>query len=534
MAPSSLQSELLAQIDDFIVFISCVEGLSPETVRAYGQHLEAYADWCVSRAVDGLDPSSRDLRSYLAEFRRDGRASTTVAAHLSALRSFFRWLEYSGHVDGLDPSSRDLRSYLAEFRRDGRASTTVAAHLSALRSFFRWLEYSGHRAGAVPLATVAPKQRRELPHVLTASTTVAAHLSALRSFFRWLEYSGHRAGAVPLATVAPKQRRELPHVLTAEELAALFWLEYSGHRAGAVPLATVAPKQRRELPHVLTAEELAALFDAPDLSCPAGLRDAAMLELFIATGARISELSRLELGDVCVAERQVRLLGKGSKERIVPLYARAIEVYERYLENGRPNLRLELGDVCVAERQVRLLGKGSKERIVPLYARAIEVYERYLENGRPNLLRAPALGGDACRAVFVSDRGRAMNSDALRYRFDVLKRKAGISSDITPHATPALGGDACRAVFVSDRGRAMNSDALRYRFDVLKRKAGISSDITPHAMRHTFATELLGGGADLRSVQELLGHASLSTTQIYTHLTPDRLKSAVARAHPRG
>ena len=156
MAPSSLQSELLAQIDDFIVFISCVEGLSPETVRAYGQHLEAYADWCESHAVDGLDPSSRDLRSYLAEFRRDGRASTTVAAHLSALRSFFRWLEYSGH------------------------------------------------------------------------------------------------------------------------------------RAGAVPLATVAPKQRRELPHVLTAEELAALFDAPDLSCPVGLRDAAMLELFIATGARAS------------------------------------------------------------------------------------------------------------------------------------------------------------------------------------------------------------------------------------------------------
>lgn len=165
-----------------------------------------------------------------------------------------------------------------------------------------------------------------------------------------------------------------------------------------------------------------------------------MLELFIATGARISELSRLELDDV-----------------------------------------------YVAERQVRLLGKGSKERIVPLYARAIEVYERYLENGRPILLRPPALGVDACRAVFVSDRGRAMNSDALRYRFDVLKTRAGISSDITPHA-----------------------------------------------MRHTFATELLGGGADLRSVQELLGHASLSTTQIYTHLTPDRLKSAVARAHPRG
>lgn len=308
MAPANSQSELLVQVDDFIVFISRVEGLSPETVRAYGQHLEAYAAWCELHGVDGLDPSSRDLRSYLAEFRLEGRASSTVAAHLSALRSFFRWLEHSGH------------------------------------------------------------------------------------------------------------------------------------RAGAVPLATVAPKQRRDLPHVLTSEELAALLDAPDLSRPSGLRDAAMLELFIATGARISELARLELGDVSVIERQVRLLGKGSKERIVPLYARAIEVYGDYLERGRPEL---------------------------------------LQVAAPN-------------------------------------------------------NDVCRAVFVSDRGRAMNSDSMRYRFDVLKRRAGVSSDITPHAMRHTFATELLGGGADLRSVQELLGHASLSTTQIYTHLTPDRLKSVVARAHPRG
>lgn len=308
MASSNPQSELLFQVDDFIVFISCVEGLSPETVRMYGQHLEAYAAWCESRAVDGLDPSSRDLRSYLAEFRLGGRSPSTVAAHLSALRSFFRWLEHSGR------------------------------------------------------------------------------------------------------------------------------------RSGAVPLATVAPKQRRSLPHVLSEEELSALFDAPDRSSPAGLRDAAMLELFIATGARISELARLELGDVDVDERQVRFLGKGAKERIVPLYMRAIEVYTDYLEKGRPVLL----QVATAEDKAR------------------------------------------------------------------------------------------RSVFVSGRGRAMSSDSLRYRFDVLKGRAGISSDITPHAMRHTFATELLGGGADLRSVQELLGHASLSTTQIYTHLTPNRLKTAVTRAHPRG
>lgn len=79
----------------------------------------------------------------------------------------------------------------------------------------------------------------------------------------------------------------------------------------------------------------------------------------------------------------------------------------------------------------------------------------------------------------------------------------------------------------------MDANALRYRFHKLCREAGLSSDITPHVMRHTFATDLLAGGADLRSVQELLGHASLSTTTLYTHLTPDRLKSAVMQAHPR-
>ena len=142
-----------------------------------------------------------------------------------------------------------------------------------------------------------------------------------------------------------------------------------------------------------------------------------------------------------------------------------------------------------SERTLRLWGKGSKERIVPLYRRALDVTRLYIEEGRPELLAQA-------------------------------KRR-----DLATGPHPLL---------ISARGNRMSAAMLRRRFHTLATLAGIPADIAPHAMRHTFATDLLEGGADLRSVQELLGHASLSTTQIYTHLTPDRLKRAVAQAHPRG
>lgn len=299
---------LLALIDGFTAHLARVEGMSPETVRAYGQHLEAYAAWCERAGADGLDPSARELRSYLAGFRGAGHAARTQAAHLSALRSFFRWLSERGISDG------------------------------------------------------------------------------------------------------------------------------------SVVLALDTPKLPRPLPHTLTHEQLDRLMDAPERGTCEGLRDAAMLELFIATGARISELAHLAVGDVDTVALTVRLFGKGSKERIVPVYPAAADTVSAYLRDGRP----------------ALIAKGR--------------------------------GGPPVR-------------DAL---------------------------------FVSARGRAMDDQALRYRFGVLRRRAGIPADISPHSMRHTFATELLEGGADLRSVQELLGHASLSTTQLYTHLTPQRLRDAVHRSHPRG
>ncbi|HIY50834.1 MAG TPA: tyrosine-type recombinase/integrase, partial [Candidatus Olsenella avicola] len=171
-------------------------------------------------------------------------------------------------------------------------------------------------------------------------------------------------------------------------------------------------------------------------SDPAGLRDRALLELLYATGARISEAAGLSVSDVDLRARQVRLFGKGSKERVVPVYEAALDWVARYLGEGRPRLA----------------------------ARS----------------KAPT-----------------------------------------------------EALFLSVRGNPMSADALRTRFEAHVRLAGLDPELTPHAMRHTFATELLTGGADLRSVQELLGHESLSTTQVYTHLSVERLREAAARSHPR-
>ena len=192
----------------------------------------------------------------------------------------------------------------------------------------------------------------------------------------------------------------------------------------------------------LTTQQVEALLKTPDTSTPAGLRDAAMLELLYASGARISELAALNVESIGWSERTLRLWGKGSKERIVPLYRRALDVTRLYIEEGRP--------------------------------------------------RACSLGQSA----------------------------ATVANGVHP-------------LLISARGNRMSAAMLRRRFHTLATLAGIPADIAPHAMRHTFATDLLEGGADLRSVQELLGHASLSTTQIYTqHLTPDRLKRAVEQSTP--
>ncbi|SEP56553.1 integrase/recombinase XerD [Ectothiorhodospira magna] len=196
------------------------------------------------------------------------------------------------------------------------------------------------------------------------------------------------------------------------------------------------PRMGRPLPEHLTEAEVEALLAAPDVTDPNGLRDRAMLELLYATGLRVSELVGLRLGQVNRRHNVVRTLGKGNKERLVPLGEVAMDWLDRYLAQARPAL---------------LLGHGQSE------------------------------------ALFVTRRGGGMTRQAFWY---VIRRHG--------------------------------------------ESAGITKPLSPHTLRHAFATHLLNHGADLRVVQMLLGHATLSTTQIYTHVARERLKDLHGSHHPRG
>ncbi len=195
-----------------------------------------------------------------------------------------------------------------------------------------------------------------------------------------------------------------------------------------------APRIPQRLPRYLTATEVARLLAAPDTSTPQGLRDRAILEMLYATGVRVSELESLNLGDVNLQTGEVRVVGKGNKERVVLL--------------GRP---------------------------------AIAALRAYITVGRPE-----QLGHASTQAIFLNRLGTRLSVRSV----STVTRKAGIA-------------------------------------------AGIAETVTPHLLRHTFATHLLDGGADLRVVQELLGHESLATTQIYANVTRGRAREIYLEAHPR-
>ncbi len=290
---------------------------------------------------------------------------------------------------------QEIDAFLAALEGErGVSSHTLTGYGRDLRHFARFL--SGERVTV--WSAVTPQIARRYVATMDpryARSSVSRRLSALRTFYKYL----YREGIV--------SRNPLVLVGT--------------------------PKQPRRLPKFLTPLEVAALLAAPDVTTRIGLRDRALLEVLYATGLRVGELTSLRRGDLPSSD-EIRIMGKGRRERIVLLTSAAQDALRRYVNEARPSL--------------------ARHRVVD--------------------------------AVFLNARGGPL----------------------------------------SDRG-------VRVIVDRHIRKVAFDRRISPHALRHTFATHLLDGGADLRSVQELLGHVSLATTQIYTHVSRDWLKRVYDRSHPR-
>jgi site-specific recombinase XerD len=249
-----------------------------------------------------------------------------------------------------------------------------------------------------------------------ARSSVAQRLAAIRSFHRWATRNDLAPGDPWGGIATPRLPRRLPRVLEVEQVGRLLSVVEAD--------LDVAPDDD---------PERAALRSA------LALRDRALVETAYAAGLRISELAAASLGSLDLRRGEIRVLGKGRKERI------------------------------------GLLGRPARQAIAD-----------YLEDGRPILL----------------------------------DRRAG---DDAPPVE----------IFLNHLGGPLGVRGLRYRFDRLCVRAGLPVGVSPHTLRHSFATHLLDGGADLRVVQELLGHENLATTQIYTHVSPGRLQTAYREAHPR-
>jgi integrase/recombinase XerC/integrase/recombinase XerD len=288
---------------------------------------------------------------------------------------------------------------LAEYDRDLRARSaaerTRKAYAVDLAGFVEWVQPQGLGPGDVRYRDVR-RFGAGLSEAKAAPATVARKLAAIRGLYNFLVRT-ERAAQNPAELVS-------------------------------------SPKRAEKLPQVLTTEQMRSLLERIPAHTPLELRDRAMLELAYSCGLRCEEIVNLDQGGMDFESEQVRVLGKGSKERILPVGEPAQRALERYLERGR-----------------RALATDPRER-----------------------------------ALFLSKSGR----------------------------------------------RLSNSDVTR-RLGLWTREAAIAAGVSPHSLRHSFATHLLEGGADLRTIQELLGHASISTTQVYTRVDAARLRDTYAASHPR-
>jgi site-specific recombinase XerD len=307
-----------------------------------------------------------------------------------------------------------LDRFLLSLRAKDASEHTLRSYATSVGAYLDWLA----ERGADWRAPARADLRAYLARLVSsgARTSVSQRLAAIRSFHRFAARAGLAAGDPWGSIATPRLPRRLPRVLEVDQIERLL---------GAIDAAErrAADAHSRD----------------PALAMALALRDRALIEVAYAAGLRISELAAAQLSAVDLGRGEIRVLGKGRKERIGLLGRPAIAALEAYLDDARPEL--------AARRQAR-----------------------------------------------------AEDPDA---------------------------------VFLNHEGAPLGVRGLRYRIDRLCRLAGLPEGVSPHTLRHSFATHLLDGGADLRVVQELLGHESLATTQVYTHVSAARLRVAYETAHPR-
>lgn len=274
-----------------------------------------------------------------------------------------------------------------------------------------------------------------------SENTLAAYSSDLRIFAAWLKDKPmlEADGGQLSQFLAYRYQQGIGNRSTARILSTLrgFYAYYlRENRISVDPTALIeSPHIGRPLPESLSERDVEKLLAAPEVTHSIGMRDKTMLEMLYATGLRVSELVGLKFEQISFRQGVVRITGKGSKERLVPVGEVAMSWLENYMKQARPDI----------------------------------------------------LGERPCDYLFVTNRAEGMTRQAF---WHIIKRHA--------------------------------------------KKAGIGKGLSPHTLRHAFATHLLNHGADLRVVQLLLGHADLSTTQIYTHIARERLKDLHSKYHPRG
>jgi site-specific recombinase XerD len=286
------------------------------------------------------------------------------------------------------------------------------------------------------------RYRGELETRGASAHTLRAYRRDLAELAAWATERGDEPGSLAYrdlrAYAASLSARRLAPTTVARKLAAVRGLHDHLVRSGKAPQNPArlmpSPKRRARLPRALGAEEIADLLQRIPASAPLEVRDRALFELVYACGLRAEEIVRLDLDAPDFDSESLRVDGKGSVTRIVPMGEPAQRALERYLETARPALAANRAE---------------------------------------------------------------------------------------------------RALFLSRRGRRLSPSDVRRRLERWVREAAVAGHVSPHTLRHSFATHLLEGGADLRAIQELLGHASLSTTQIYTRVEPERLRHEYARSHPR-